>query len=62
MKTYSYRLNQYAEVEGNNAAGWRVLNFVTGLWQKTTYSTYADAKAAAYHLKLHYGAMERHYK
>ena len=57
-KTYSYRINTYAEVEGNNALGWRVINMVTGLWQETIYPTYADAKAAAYVLKLHYGAME----
>jgi hypothetical protein len=31
---------------------------VTGLAQETIYPTYADAKAAAYHLLLHYGALE----
>ena len=61
MKTYSYRLNRFAEVEGNNALGWYVINMVTGLQQETIYPTYADAKAAAHVLLLHYGALERGY-
>jgi hypothetical protein len=32
---------------------------VTGLAQETVYRTFTDARAAADHLKLHYGAIER---
>jgi hypothetical protein len=57
--TKSYRINRFAEVEGNNVSGWAVINMVTGLAQDTVYRTFPDARAAADHLKLHYGAIER---
>jgi hypothetical protein len=57
IKTYT--INRFAEVEGNNASGWYVINMVTGLAQETVYRTFTDARAAADHLKLHYGAIER---
>ncbi len=55
----TYRINRFAEVEGNNAAGWSVINLVTGLAQETTFSSYPEARDAAQFLKLHYSAIER---
>ena len=57
-KTYTYRINRFAEVEGNNASGWVVINMVTGLAGETTYPTFAAARAAADHLKRHYRAFD----
>jgi len=59
VATKEYRINRFASVEGNNFDGWIVWNEVTGLRQDSTYRTYSDARAAADHLKLHYGAVER---
>lgn len=56
IKTYT--INRFAEVEGD-ASGWYVINLVTGLPQVTVYRTFAEARTAADHLKLHYGAIER---
>jgi hypothetical protein len=58
-KIYTYRINRFAEVEGNYASGWTVINMVTGLAQETVYASFAHARDAANHLKLHYGAIER---
>ena len=55
---YSYRVNVYALVEGNNSIGWVVINMVTGLAGETTYPTFAAARAAADHLKRHYRAFD----
>lgn len=57
IKTYT--INRFAEVEGNNASGWYVINMVTGLAQETVYRTFTDARAAADFLKIYYNAMER---
>lgn len=61
IKTYTYRINRYAEVEGNYTSGWSVINLVTGLAQETVHDSFAAARDAAHFLKLHYGAMERGY-
>ena len=61
MKTYSYRVNTYAFVEGNNASGWYVTNMVTGLQTGPLYPTYREAADAAHFLKLYYGGLERGY-
>lgn len=55
----TYRINRFAEIEGNNAQGWRVLNFVTGIFQPTVYATYEEAKGAAQFVGTHYTAIER---
>lgn len=57
-KTYSYRVNTYAFVEGNNASGWTVINMVTGLQSGPVYQTYDAACIAAHFFKLYYGALE----
>ena len=55
----TYRVNRFAEVEGNNASGWAVINLVTGLQSGPLWPTYTDAKQAASFFKLYYGALER---
>lgn len=54
----TYRINRFAEVEGNAASGWVVINLVTGLAQETMYTNFIDARSAANHLSLHYAAIE----
>lgn len=57
----TYRINRFAEVEGNSSIGWTVINLVTGLAQETAHPTFAAARDAANFLNLHYGAVERGY-
>lgn len=57
----TYRINRFAEVEGNNTYGWYVINLVTGLAQDTVHPSFAAARDAANFLNLHYGAVERGY-
>lgn len=59
MQTKTYRVNRFAEIEGNNADGWRVYNIVTGIAQQTVYPTYAEAKDAAQFVGTHYRGIER---
>ena len=54
----TYTINRFAEIEGNNAQGWRVCNLVTGLMQETVYPTYAEAKGAAQFVGTYYRALE----
>lgn len=57
--THTYRVNRFAEVEGNNASGWAVINLVTGLQSGPLWPTYQDAKAAASFFHTYYTAIER---
>jgi hypothetical protein len=57
----TYRINRFAEVEGNNATGWYVINLVLGVEEGPTHPTFAAAREAANFLNLHYSAMERGY-
>lgn len=57
-KTYSYRINTYAEVEGNNASGWRVYNLVTGLQDGPVYRTFQEARDSARFKGSYYSALE----
>lgn len=58
-KTYTYRINRFAEVEGNNASGWAVINLVTGLQSGPLWPTWADAASAATFFHTYYTALER---
>lgn len=55
MKTY--RINQFAEVEGSATAGWSVINLVTGLAHATTYPTFPEAREAAIFVGTYYRAL-----
>jgi hypothetical protein len=55
----TYRVNRFAEVEGNNASGWAVINLVTGLQSGPLWRTYLEAKQAASFFKLYYEAVEQ---
>jgi hypothetical protein len=55
----TYRVNRFAEIEGNNVQGWRVLNFVTGIFQPTVYATFDEAKSAAQFVGTYYRGIER---
>ena len=57
--TKTYRINRFAEVEGNNADGWAVINLVTGLQSGTVYQTYDAACIAAHFFKTYYETVER---
>lgn len=57
--THTYRVNRFAEVEGNNASGWAVINLVNGLQTGPLWLTYQDAQAAASFLDTYYTAIER---
>lgn len=59
MKTYTYRVNRFAEVEGSSRQGWAVINLVTGLQSGPVWPTYEDAKAAASFFHNYYTALER---
>jgi hypothetical protein len=55
----TYRVTRFSEIEGNNAQGWRVYNFVTGISQETVYPTYQAARDAALFVGEHYKGIER---
>lgn len=55
----TYRINRFAEVEGNASIGWWVINLVTGIAQETRYPTFPAAKDAANFVRTYYTAVER---
>ena len=58
-ETKTYRMNRFAEVEGNNATGWAVINLVTGMQSGPLWRTYKEAKQAASFFHHYYTALEK---